>query len=87
MSDVEKKDFVLAPFNDQDLAKITDRVVTIFPVLKADNAAKHSDAELADEAIVLAIFAVFNPENLPMEEKDIATLFKAYKLYLLKLLN
>lgn len=40
-----------------------------------------------EEAVVLSIFYVFSPDNSPMSEDEVQTIFSAYQQFLSKKLN
>lgn len=75
------KEYVLPEFGDHDMQLLHDRSNRIFNYLKKTQPEKEVSL---DEAIVLGIFALFNPDNLPMSEENIQTLFSAYHTWLEK---
>jgi hypothetical protein len=78
---MKEKLFVMPDYKDADMAELTKRAARILDYLKANHKTGDREPEIAD-AIVLGIFAVFNPSNLPMSEEQVETLFTAYQDYL-----
>lgn len=83
MSDKEfimsDKEFVFVPFTDVDMQNLHARAKRILTYMQ-----KQDPSFIMDEAVVLAIFGVFNPSNLPMEKDDIQIYFSAYLEWLKK---
>lgn len=80
----KKEELVLPELTDESMEKLNDRARNIYAKLKRDEAIKGSDEDVLDSAIVLGIFAVFNPKNIPMSEDQIQEVFAAYKNWIRK---
>jgi hypothetical protein len=74
----QKEELVLPELDDKSMELLNERARTIYARLKADGTINGSNDDILDSAIVLGIFAVFNPKNIPMTEEQIQTVFDAY---------
>ena len=80
MQDDNIEELVLPELTDKSMEELNTRARTIYARLKQDDKFKDSSSDdILDSAIVLGIFAVFNPKNIPMSEEQIQTVFSAYK--------
>ncbi len=80
----DKKELVLPEITDAKLSELNERARIVYARLKTSGAVKGSDDDILDSAIVLSIFAIFNPENIPMSEEQIHTVFSAYQGWIAK---
>lgn len=79
MANTKKETLVLPELDDKAMEKLHEAGRTIYAKLKREGTIKASDEDVLDSAVVLAIFAVFNPKNIPMPEAQIEEVFGAYK--------
>lgn len=84
MEDSKKEELVLPELDDQSMEKLNETARSLYAKLKRDGTIKGSDDDILDSAIVLGIFAVFNPKNIPMSEDQIQTVFSAYQNWIRK---
>lgn len=84
MEDTKKEELVLPELTDESMEQLNDRARNIYAKLKRDATINGSDEDVLDSAIVLGIFAVFNPKNIPMTEDQIQTVFSAYQNWIRK---
>jgi hypothetical protein len=80
----KEEELVLPEMTDEGMVQLNERARTIYARLKADKTINGSDDDILDSAIVLGIFAVFNPKNIPMSEEQIQTVFSAYQKWVAK---
>jgi hypothetical protein len=80
----DKEELVLPEMTDEGMVQLNERARIIYARLKADKTINGSDDDILDSAIVLSIFAVFNPKNIPMSEEQIQTVFSAYQNWIRK---
>lgn len=73
------EELVLPELTDESMEKLNDTARTVYARLKKQGSINGSEDDILDSAIVLSIFAVFNPKNIPMTEEQIQTVFSAYK--------
>lgn len=84
MEESKKEELVLPELDDKSMEELNDRARTIYARLKTQGTIKGPDEDILDSAIVLGIFAVFNPKNIPMSEDQIQTVFSAYQNWIRK---
>lgn len=80
----DKKELILPEITDAKLSELNERARIVYARLKTSGEIKGSDDDILDSAIVLSIFAIFNPENIPMSEEQIQTVFTAYQGWIAK---
>lgn len=79
MEESKKGSLVLPELDDQSMEKLNETARSIFVRMKKEGTVNGSDDDILDSAIVLGIFAVFNPENVPMPEEQIQTVWESYQ--------
>lgn len=83
--DTKSKKLVLPELTDTVMQKLHETARNIYASLKRENRLEGaSEDDMIDSSIVLAIFGVCNPENVPMQEEEIQTVFDAYQGWIRK---
>lgn len=77
--DTKSKKLVLPELTDAVMQKMHETARNIYVNLKREGTVNGSNDDIMDSAIVLAIFGVCNPDNIPMQEEEIQIVFSAYK--------
>lgn len=70
------KTFIMPDIGDFDMIKLHECALQIF---KKDEIFNSKNKPEFGCAVVLSIFAIFNPENLPMLDNDIEVIFALYR--------
>lgn len=71
-----EQSFQLREVSDQEMIQIHKRAILILQNLK--NQDDKPEEITMEMAVILAIFAVLNPENLPISDPDMEVLFHSY---------
>lgn len=83
--DTKSKKLVLPELTDTVMQKLHETARNVYANLKRENSLDGaSEDDMIDSSIVLAIFGVCNPDNIPMQEEEIQFVFNAYQDWIRK---
>lgn len=80
LDDIMSKCFQLKNVSDQEMIQIHKKAIVLLQNLKASE--ENPEEITMDMAVVLAIFAILNPDNLPIKDEDMEFLCLSYHKFM-----